>query len=486
MARRKRISAIPVARAVESLREGFVLTDTLLDEPGPRILHANAAFLRMTGYSLDEVLGRSPRFLQGPETDRQVLQRLRANLEAGESFHGQTINYRKGGEPFMMRWYVDPVHNQQGRLIYYLAVQRDVSDEFGPNPSQSTLRGVADQLAEGVLIFSPRGEVRYANDAYLRWSGLSYDQILQRPVWRLPGAPEHLEDWSWARRRLTSGKEWKRDYTVRGRSRPELRRFVYANVFPIRSPEGEVLEFLAMVRDVTELHRLRSIAEAQNFHDNLGMVFSGVRHEMGNPVNSVKTALQVVQDNLDSMPREKVRTYLQRMGQEMERLEYMLRSLRSYSLYDRPRIEPVDVGDFLTNFQLLARSALEEQQARFELEVEPTEKSALVDPRALHQVLLNLVANSAKALRSRPGALVTLSAYPSGSHFVLVVKDNGPGIPEEILAHIFKPYYTTRSDGTGLGLAICRHLLSLMGASITLESSGKGTEATILLDLAKP
>jgi PAS domain S-box-containing protein len=67
---------------------------------GPKIEYVNPAFTRMTGYAADEVLGRTPRLLQGPGTDRTVLDRMRASLVAGEPFQGEAINYRKDGSTY--------------------------------------------------------------------------------------------------------------------------------------------------------------------------------------------------------------------------------------------------------------------------------------------------------------------------------------------------------------------------------------------------
>lgn len=83
--------------AVEATGEAILITSADLDEPGPVIEYANPAFETMTGYRLDEVLGRSPRMLQGPGTDGAALAAMRTQLVAGKSFQGEAINYRKDG-----------------------------------------------------------------------------------------------------------------------------------------------------------------------------------------------------------------------------------------------------------------------------------------------------------------------------------------------------------------------------------------------------
>ncbi len=114
--------------ALGQVRESVIITDTDLDEPGPRIVYVNPAFTKMTGYEAEEVIGKSPRFLQGPKTTRKTLDRLRAQLEKGERFDGEDINYKKGGIEFFIDWYIEPLRDDSGEIVYFLAVQRDVTE----------------------------------------------------------------------------------------------------------------------------------------------------------------------------------------------------------------------------------------------------------------------------------------------------------------------------------------------------------------------
>jgi PAS domain S-box-containing protein len=85
------------------IKESILRADAELDLPGPRIIFVNPAFTQMTGYAPEEAIGKTPRILQGPRTDKAVLRRLRQNLARGESFAGETINYASMGTALM--WY---------------------------------------------------------------------------------------------------------------------------------------------------------------------------------------------------------------------------------------------------------------------------------------------------------------------------------------------------------------------------------------------
>jgi PAS domain S-box-containing protein len=114
---------------LENLRVGILVTDVDLESSdGPRIIYANRAWCEMTGYDRAEVAGQTPKILQGPKTDRSVVGRLREDLEARRTFHGQTWNYRKNGEPFLMNWHCYAVYGEHGRPLYYVAEQRDVTE----------------------------------------------------------------------------------------------------------------------------------------------------------------------------------------------------------------------------------------------------------------------------------------------------------------------------------------------------------------------
>lgn len=122
--------------AVEQADESIVITDAQLEPPGPKILYVNRAFERLSGYARGEVLGGTPRVLQGPKTDPQVLAHLRRRLEAGGVFRGETLNYRKDGSAFVNEWHIAPIrpsgrHGDPGKtreITHWVATQRDVTE----------------------------------------------------------------------------------------------------------------------------------------------------------------------------------------------------------------------------------------------------------------------------------------------------------------------------------------------------------------------
>ena len=116
--------------AIDQSYDSMLLTEyDPLDEPGPRIVWASKGHERMTGYPLEEVVGRSPRMFQGPLTERTTLARIRAALEAGEAIRDvRAVNYRRDGTPYHLEWSIAPVEGD-GERRHWLAIQRDVTEQ---------------------------------------------------------------------------------------------------------------------------------------------------------------------------------------------------------------------------------------------------------------------------------------------------------------------------------------------------------------------
>lgn len=115
------------AAMLESMAESVLITDTMLKHPGPHIIYVNAAFEKMTGWNRNEIIGKSPRILQGTNTDYTIFNDMQDKLEAGKVWDGKTLNYRKDGSEFHMQWSIVPVKDDTGNIVQYLAVQKDVT-----------------------------------------------------------------------------------------------------------------------------------------------------------------------------------------------------------------------------------------------------------------------------------------------------------------------------------------------------------------------
>lgn len=175
-------------RAEESLRlldaaihqssESVMITTAEIDLPGPEIVFVNPAFTEMSGYTAEEALGRTPRMLQGPKTERALLDQLRAKLLDGGEFHGQGVNYRKDGSEFMISWTVSPIRDESGKITNFIGVQRDTTERHRAAIVLEEAKAEADRanLAKSEFLSRMSHELRTPLNAIL-----GFAQLLERP-----------------------------------------------------------------------------------------------------------------------------------------------------------------------------------------------------------------------------------------------------------------------------------------------------------------
>ncbi len=239
---------------------------------------------------------------------------------------------------------------------------------------------------------------------------------------------------------------------------------------------------VVLLTDITARKQMEAIVEATNLTKNLGYIFSGIRHEIGNPVNSIKMALTVLAKNLDTYDKETTAEFVNRSLEEVTRLEYLLKALKNYSLFETPFVEEVPIDKFMISFIPLIREDLEQKGIEIRTNFSKNDITALTDSRALHHVMLNLVTNAADALMDTENPSITIMAEKTIDGICIKVDDNGCGIDEGDLSMIFTPFFTSKPQGTGLGLAIVQKMLMGMNSSISIESIRDfGTTAIITL-----
>ena len=165
------------AEAVAGAHDTIIITDAVLDPPGPHILYVNRAFEALSGYSAGEITGQSPRVLQGESSCRQTLQELRRQLEAEETFEGSIVNYHRDGSPYHVELRVAPIINQRGETTHYVSQQRDITDQVQSQAERERLLGALEEIPDEVIITDASGLITYVNRAYRERTGLSEEQV---------------------------------------------------------------------------------------------------------------------------------------------------------------------------------------------------------------------------------------------------------------------------------------------------------------------
>lgn len=171
---------------IERLNDIVMITDASpLDAPGPRIIYVNPAFEKVTGYKLAEVTGKSPRLLQGPETDRETLDKVKTALQNRESVHVELVNYGKSGKPHLLEMNIVPVVDSNGNVPYFASIQRDVTERRSTEVKLK--RNEALQRIGGRLAKLGAWAIELGDVPKLYWSEEVF-HILEIPKGELPGS----------------------------------------------------------------------------------------------------------------------------------------------------------------------------------------------------------------------------------------------------------------------------------------------------------
>jgi signal transduction histidine kinase len=229
-------------------------------------------------------------------------------------------------------------------------------------------------------------------------------------------------------------------------------------------------QIILIIRNITEKVRLYSMAQTMDLMRNLGFIFSGIRHEIGNPINAIKMTMSVLQKNIDRYPREKVLEYIDRVLTEINRVEYLLKNLKNFNMFEEVKPVSIDLEDFMEKFLALLQKDYEKQGITIKKIYDSKAKVAFADPRALHQVLLNIMSNAAESLETIEAPLIQIITRDISGKKQIIITDNGVGIAPAKKKNIFQPFFTTKPEGTGLGLNIVQKILSRMNGTIDIRS----------------
>ncbi len=314
---------------------------------------------------------------------------------------------------------------------------------------------ILDALDHLVILESATGTVVRCNDAAAAHMGLdvrrAVGESLAARLWRDGELPEH-----------GAGKR-----SLRIRNTDDWFEHVsYA------LPDGRAVHLLANVND---RRQLEAVAEGLNVSDNLNFMVTGIRHELGNPLNSLKMALSVLSERLPALQPAEVVVYLDRMREQVQRMEYLLQLLRSFSASEVVQPIPTDLTQGVRSFIALSQDDLARQGVTLTATLSPV-PPVVGDARALQQILSNLVANAVDARKPGVPLEIQFRTAHVGQRVALLVTDDGRGMGERQLATLFRPFVSSKPHGSGLGLSIVRRLLATLGASIAVNSrEGVGT-----------
>lgn len=175
--------------AIKNDYDSIIITELDLEKPGPRIVYVNDGFCKMTGYSKEEVIGKTPRILQGPKTDRETLDLLKKRLREGRSFFGQTINYRKDGSEFVNQWDIHPLTNKDGEITHWVSYQHDITERKRSErmfvDNQVEFDELDEESKRTLVDIDVQGNIAVANKAFREMVGYDMEELKKVKIWEL-------------------------------------------------------------------------------------------------------------------------------------------------------------------------------------------------------------------------------------------------------------------------------------------------------------
>ena len=166
--------------ALDQSYNSVVITDANIVGDGPRIVYANPSFERMTGYSVDELIGKSPNILQGPLTDKSVINEMRICIRSGKYFEGSAINYNKDGHPYNVEWSISPIKDQSGVIQYFISVQKNITAFIKAQQECNLLAQALNDLPDCVMITDIENKIVFVNTGFEQLTGYKQDEAIGR------------------------------------------------------------------------------------------------------------------------------------------------------------------------------------------------------------------------------------------------------------------------------------------------------------------
>jgi two-component system NtrC family sensor kinase len=237
--------------------------------------------------------------------------------------------------------------------------------------------------------------------------------------------------------------------------------------------------FNRMTKIIKHNKELEANLAQQGKMASLGVLSSGVAHEINNPLGVILGYAGYLEGKL--APDDPNYKYIHEIKRESKRCKKIVQDLLSYARTPQPALEETDINKLLEQIVDFAANHTDMHHVTVHKELDPTLPAIMVDGDQLRQVAINLILNAGAAMQ-KGGRLVVSTGYGVDGCVSLKFSDNGGGIPQEHMEKIFEPFFTTRVKGTGLGLAITKQIVEQHHGKIGIESEmGHGTTVEVRL-----
>jgi len=327
---------------------------------------------------------------------------------------------------------------------------------------------IVNNIETGLLTTNAAGMIRVFNPYAEKLTGISLEEVYNTPITALFDCFEgHLEE-------LTTATRGEFEYL----SRDNIRIILGYRAAPFDDSSGALAGFIISLWDLTVTRRMESKLKKNDRLAALGELSARMAHEIRNPLAAMCGSVQLLaaQTTVDSSDRKLLAIVMR----EAERLNVLITEFLAYARPALPLKRQIDLVAFFDDIIFFLAT-----DPRFEnISITNTVQAAItlkVDPSQLEQVMINILQNSADAMKTGGNIEIEAKYLPRGSDpnirmpvIRLSIIDAGTGISDEAALHLFEPFWTTKAEGTGLGLAIAYRIIDAHGGSISAETAEGG------------
>ncbi len=486
---------LTLSRAVEQSPVVVMIVDT--DDGG--IQYVNPQFTEVTGYSLNEVQGKNPSMLRSePQADIDKYRKLWKAIEAGKTWHGIFKNKKKNGEIYWASASISSIRDNDGNIVNYIGVQEDITERLN---LEQKFRMSVEGSPYAMVMIDAEGKIILINSRTEEYFGYSSNELMGQTIEMLiPDEYHNTHDILRNQFITTNPAGVNRDHGI---GRNLCAKHKDGSIFPVEialnlidSDDGKIT--LASIIDITQRRELESKLDQRNREITrsktlaiVGRMATMVAHDLRNPLSSIKMSLQILNKPVNKGTEEQSRELKNIALQQVSHMESNLDDMLDYAHPAALKPQWLDIDSVLNETINMLQAVIQNNKAIIDTDIQPGLPTVYVDPGKLRLVFSNLISNAVYAATESGNqpeiTILAISRLGDNAPAIQIeISDNGPGINEEQVEHLFEPFYTTRSTGSGLGLAIAKGIIDQHKGQIILSShpGGAGTLCTVILPVS--
>jgi two-component system NtrC family sensor kinase len=448
----------------------------------------NASACRITGLEAEELLGRTDQELGFSYDDAEHRALAEEAMASGEVRTAERWIPAPGGRLHFVRHELYPNRRADGEVDGYWQVIRDLTDLKLVEARSAAMITTA---LDCIVVIDADGRVLEFNPAAERTFGYGREEVIGRPMADLIVPPalraQHLGG-------LTRFLRTDDPRLIGRRVEIDAMRSD-GSIFPVELAIAEIRlagerTFTAYLRDLTparaaqmEIRRQREALLQSEKMAAFGSLLAGLAHELNNPLSIVLGHALMLKDAAEGTAHAE---RAEKIEQAAERCARIARSFLAMARREELQLAPVDLPIVIDDVLGLLGPDLDRAGVALDVEIPTGLPKVEGDADRLHQVLANRVTNARQALETRPPPrTLSIALAAARGALELSIRDNGPGVPDEIRSRLFDPFFTTKAvgAGTGIGLTVSRGIVESHGGSLTLAPGAEGEGACFVLRL---